>query len=153
MDWIGDDLWVIYVGLGVLLGIIEITSLELVFLMFAGGAFSAAIASYLGAGLPISIVVFATVSAALTLLVRPPIIARIHDGPQLPSGHHGLVGRLAVVEQTVSRLGGLVEIAGETWTARPANENDEFPAGAELEVVEIRGATAIVDHRSSLESS
>ena len=40
--------------------------------------------------------------------------------------------------------GGLVKLAGETWTARPYDEDLVIPPGAKVEVFEIRGATAYV---------
>jgi membrane protein implicated in regulation of membrane protease activity len=56
----------------------------------------------------------------------------------------GLVGKegFAVAEVTVH--GGQVKLAGELWTARPYDEYAVIPAGAKVQVFEIRGATAYV---------
>ena len=39
---------------------------------------------------------------------------------------------------------GTVKIGGEVWTARAYDENEVILAGEQVEVVEIRGATALV---------
>jgi membrane protein implicated in regulation of membrane protease activity len=47
----------------------------------------------------------------------------------------------------VERVGsdeGCVRLDGEIWTARPYDEDQVFEAGARVQVLEIRGATALV---------
>jgi len=39
---------------------------------------------------------------------------------------------------------GRVKIGGEVWTAQPFDEDDQLEAGASVEVVTIKGATAYV---------
>jgi membrane protein implicated in regulation of membrane protease activity len=39
---------------------------------------------------------------------------------------------------------GTVRIGGEIWTARAYEEAREIPAGTDVEIVDIRGATALV---------
>ena len=41
---------------------------------------------------------------------------------------------------------GCVRIGGEVWTARSYDEDDVIDAGERVQVVEIRGATALVMH-------
>ncbi len=57
-----------------------------------------------------------------------------------------LVGRDAtVVERIANHEGvGCVRIDGEVWTARSYLEDEIYEAGARVQVVEIRGATALV---------
>ena len=50
-----------------------------------------------------------------------------------------------MVERIANREGvGTVRIGGEVWTARSYDEDQVIAAGEEVEVVEIRGATALV---------
>jgi len=50
-----------------------------------------------------------------------------------------------VLERIANREGvGTVRIGGEVWTARSYDENEVIPVGEQVEVVEIRGATALV---------
>jgi membrane protein implicated in regulation of membrane protease activity len=41
---------------------------------------------------------------------------------------------------------GCVRIGGEVWTARSYDDDEVIDAGERVEVVEIRGATALVMH-------
>jgi membrane protein implicated in regulation of membrane protease activity len=55
-----------------------------------------------------------------------------------------LVGKSAQVVQEVTGYGGRVRIDGEEWSARAYHEALVIPAGATVDVMEIRGATALV---------
>jgi membrane protein implicated in regulation of membrane protease activity len=60
------------------------------------------------------------------------------------TGTAALVGARATVLERVDSDGGRVRIGGEEWTARPYTDGQVFEAGAQVEVAEIRGATALV---------
>ena len=50
-----------------------------------------------------------------------------------------------MLERIANREGvGTVRIGGEVWTARSYDEDEVIHAGEQVEVVEIRGATALV---------
>ena len=57
-----------------------------------------------------------------------------------------LVGQHALVlERIANREGvGTVKIGGEVWTARSYDQEQVIDAGEQVEVVQIRGATALV---------
>ena len=75
----------------------------------------------------------------------PPLVARLHQGPELRLGTSRLIGRRAVVTQPISGLAvGQIKLDGETWTAAPYDEHLRIEAGSTVEVLEIRGATAYV---------
>jgi membrane protein implicated in regulation of membrane protease activity len=65
-------------------------------------------------------------------------------------GSYALVGKKAVVIEEVSGTQGLIKLAGEVWSARALDEDDVIPAGTQVEVMEIDGATAIVYPRELL---
>ena len=46
--------------------------------------------------------------------------------------------------EEVSSRSGVVKVSGEMWTARPYDESVVIPAGAKIEVFQIKGATAYV---------
>ena len=144
MDWFGDDIWVTWAALGVVMGLVELASAELIFLMFAIAAFAAAGTAGLGGPPAIQLAVFGVVSVALLALVRPRIAAKVHDGPSLPLGQHGLVGSLAIVEERVNRHAGRVLIGDVHWTARPVDSEATYEPGDELLVAAIDGAIARV---------
>ena len=78
--------------------------------------------------------------------MRP--IARSHrrTPPQLRTGTHALIGKRAIVLERIANDEGVgcVKIEGEVWTARAYDEDDVYDVGQRVEVVEIRGATALV---------
>ncbi|MET0447843.1 MAG: NfeD family protein, partial [Aeromicrobium sp.] len=71
IDWIRDHAWASWLGLAVVLAVVEMLSLDLVLLMFAIGALAAAAAAGLGAPIWITLPLFAVVSLLLLFLVRP----------------------------------------------------------------------------------
>jgi membrane protein implicated in regulation of membrane protease activity len=113
---------------------------------FALGAVVAAVISLLGAGGALSAVGFLVVSLAIIVLLRPIAMRHRRLPPALRTGAAALVGQPAlVVERIANREGvGTVKIGGEVWTARSFDEDRVIDAGEQVEVVEIRGATALV---------
>jgi membrane protein implicated in regulation of membrane protease activity len=138
--------WLIWLIAAVVLGVGELMTLGLVLAPFAAGAAVAAIASGAGAGLAVCLVVFLVVSGVLLAALRP--LARSHRRmpPSMRTGTAKLVGRQAIVLERIANDEGLgsVRIDGEVWTARSYDESVEIEAGAKVQVVEIRGATALV---------
>jgi membrane protein implicated in regulation of membrane protease activity len=140
MDW----LW--WLGAALLLIAIEVMTVDLVLLMFAGGAVAAGIANLLGASLPVQIVVFAVVSVLLLVSLRPWLLRQLRARvPLIETNVAAQVGRAAIAVQDVDVHGGRVKLSGEVWSARAAREDVVFAVGAELRVVRIDGATAVVD--------
>jgi membrane protein implicated in regulation of membrane protease activity len=149
IDWMQDHPAATWLGLAVVLAVVEIFSLDLVLLMFAFGAIAASIATGFGAPLWLAILVFTIVSVAFLYFVRPPIVQRLHAGPTLTTGHAALVGRSAVVLEPVDQRSGRIQLAGEVWSAKAADEHQTFDTGVEVLVTRIDGATAVVTIKES----
>jgi len=143
IDWIKDHAWETWVGLAVVLAVVEMLSLDLVLLMFAIGALAAAAAAGFGAPIFVTIPLFAIVSLLLLFLVRPSVVAKLHAGPTLQTGHVNLVGATAVVVEPVDERNGRVQLRGELWSARTVGDA-VFDTGSEVLVTQIDGATAVV---------
>ena len=113
---------------------------------FAVGAGVAAVASIVGAGTAVSVILFAASSVLALATLRP--IARRHRRlpPAIRTGAAALVGKNAVVLERIANQEGVgcVKIDGEVWTARSFDEDEVIDAGERVQVVEIRGATALV---------
>jgi membrane protein implicated in regulation of membrane protease activity len=153
MDWIGDHLAGVFLGLAIALGIAEMFSLDLVLLMLALGALVGMVSALLGAGFAVSAILAAVASVACLAVVRPPLVKRLHSGPELSLGHGKLVGQQAVVTERITSLeAGRVKVGGEIWSAKPYDETLSIEPGATVEVWEIRGATAYVHPVPSIES-
>jgi membrane protein implicated in regulation of membrane protease activity len=82
-------------------------------------------------------------------VVRPIARRHVTMPPHLRTGTAALVGRSAVVLERIANDEGVgcVRIdGGEVWTARSFDDDQVIEAGERVEVVEIRGATALVMH-------
>ena len=142
------DLWIIWLIAAGVLGVGEMHQGAFYLAPFALGAGLAAVVSLLGAGAAVSAVVFVAASAIVFATLRP--VARRHRQlpPSIRTGAAALVGRPAIVLERIANDEGVgcVRIGGEVWTARSYDDDEVFDAGERVEVVEIRGATALVMH-------
>ncbi len=118
---------------------------DMFLLMLSGGALAAAGSSLLF-DWPVWAdgVVFLIVSVLLLVGVRPALRKRLTSGKGLPEPAKALEGKSALVLDRVARHEGQVKLDGEVWTARPFNEDDVYEPGDHVTVVQIDGATAVV---------
>lgn len=153
MDWLLDHLWQAWLGLAIVLGVAEMFSLDLVLAMMAVGAVAGMATALLGAPFALQALVAAGASVAMVALVRPPMVKRMHGGPELSLGHGKLVGQRAVVTETITGLEvGRIRLGGEIWSALPYDEHLTLVPGQTVEVLAIKGATAYVHPVGSLTS-
>ena len=143
-DWLGDNAWAGWLGVAVVLGIVETTTMDLVFLMLAGGALAGALASAVGAPLLVQAIVAVVATAALLGVVRPVAKRHLRTPLEARTGVAALVGRDALVTEKVDAHSGRVKLAGEIWSARAFDDREVIEPGARVHVVEIDGATAVV---------
>jgi membrane protein implicated in regulation of membrane protease activity len=139
----GPVLWVIVAAL---FGIGEMLTTSLFLAPFAVGALGAAIVDAVGAGAAASWIVFFVVSLLTLAVLRP--IARSHRRmpPQIRTGTAALIGKHAIVLERIENYEGVgcVKIDGEVWTARSLHDDQVIERGTRVEVVDIKGATALV---------
>jgi membrane protein implicated in regulation of membrane protease activity len=122
----------------------EIFTLSFFLGPIAVAAVAAAIVSLVGAGLGIQWIVFIAVSLASLAVLRPIARRHLRTPGQIRTGTAALVGSRAVVLDRVDGDGGQVKIGGEVWSARSFDEDHVFEEGARVEVLQIKGATALV---------
>lgn len=148
MEWFTQHDVVAWIGLAVLLGLTEMLSGDLILLMLAVGALAGAgTALIVPGGFLIPVIVAAVASLAMLFLVRPPIVKRFHGGPDLVMGHDAMIGQHGVVTALPSAESsglGQAKIAGELWSIAPVDEDDTLHESTRVEVIEVRGATAVV---------
>ena len=138
--------WLIWLIAAVIFGVGEIFTLSFFLAPFAGGAAVAALVAAAGGGAIASAAVFLLVSLVLLAGLRPIATRHLRQPAQLRTGTAALVGRTGtVVERIANDEGvGCVRIDGEVWTARAYDEDEVIEAGTRVQVLEIRGATALV---------
>ncbi|MGI8440276.1 MAG: NfeD family protein [Thermoleophilaceae bacterium] len=134
-------IWLI-VAAGLVAG--EVLTLGFVLGPIALAALLAAAAAALGLGTEIQLAAFAVAAVASVLVLRPLARSHLRTPARLRTGTAALVGSPATVLERVHEGGGQVRIGGEVWTARPYEDQGEFEPGARVEVLQIRGATALV---------
>ena len=141
--------WIAWLVLILIFVIIEMLTLDFVFLMIAIGSLGGLLSGLIGAPWWLQLIIAALLSVVLVFFIRPPLLRALKRGgdPQ-KSNVDRLIGMGGVVVSTVTRTTGLVKLqVGETWTARLANP-DAFPPelvpGEHVVVVAIEGATAVV---------
>jgi membrane protein implicated in regulation of membrane protease activity len=145
VEWLRESQWLWWVGAALVLGLVEVTSLDLVFMMLSAGALAAAGSALAGGSFTVQVLVFAATSALLLAVVRPVALRRLKPaGPAQLTGTAAHVGRPAVVLLPVTDRAGRVKLAGEEWSARSAVPGRTFGVDELVQVVQIDGATAVV---------
>ena len=137
-------LWLIAAGL---FAAGEMASLDLVLLMFAGGALGGMSIAFATDNVALQLLAFVVVSAALLLLVRP--VAKRHLEQRTPEqidGVAALVGRTAVVCERVDNGAGQVRMGHDQWSARTQLDGEAYEVGDEVRIVGIEGPIAYVSH-------
>lgn len=138
--------WLLWAAGALVLIVIETITAELTFLMIAGGALGGAVASALGAPLWAQVLIFALVSVLLLFAVRPWARRRLASTtPEMRSNSEALIGRRARTLTAVDDQGGRIRLEGAEWSARlGSGAGAAVGPGADVEVVGIDGATAVV---------
>jgi membrane protein implicated in regulation of membrane protease activity len=140
-------LWMAWLIAAVALGVAELITTSLAFGFVAFGALAAAATALAGVGAVVQVVVFVAVSLASIMLIRPYAVRRLRRRPALRTGAAALVGQVGYVLEDVTPQAGRVQIGGQEWTARPYDEMSVIPAGSKVDVLQIKGATALVHPR------
>lgn len=147
--------WIVWLVLILVFVIIEMLTLDFVFLMIAVGSVGGLLSGLVGAPWWLQLIIAAILSVVLIFFIRPPLLRALkRGGDPAKSNVAALIGMSGLVVSTVSRTGGQVKLAvGETWTARlataaPTARGAAAPAdlvpGEHVIVVAIEGATAVV---------
>jgi membrane protein implicated in regulation of membrane protease activity len=143
------DAWIIWLVAACVLGVGEMHQGGFYLAPFAVGALLAALVGVVGVGVALSAVVFGVSSAMVFAALRPVAHRHRRLPPSIRTGAAALVGRPATVLERIANHEGVgcVRIdGGEVWTARSYDDGEVIDAGERVEVIEIRGATAMVMH-------
>lgn len=138
-------LWLIIL---VVLIIIELLTMGLTTIWFAGGALVATILSIFNVPVSIQVIVFLVVSAILLYFTRP-IAVKYFNKDRVRTNAESLVGRQAIVISEIDNLQGIgqVSIGGMEWSARTRDDNMKLPVGTVATVLAINGVKLIVEER------
>jgi membrane protein implicated in regulation of membrane protease activity len=139
----GWILWVIAAGA---FAIARVLTKKVFFAPFVLGALLAAIVDLAGAGALVDWLMFLVVAVALSFARRAHRQSRARARQQLYSGAAALIGKEAIVLETIANEEGVgcIGVGGEVWTARTVDSGQVIEQGARVEVIGSRGATALV---------
>ncbi len=134
-----------WLAIVIVLLVIEIATLGLTTIWFAGGALVACVAALLHANIWVQIVLFLVVSVLLLFFTRPLAI-RYMNKDRMKTNVDSMVGKEAVVTESIDNLKaqGVVQVNGLEWTARSEESQEVIPKGAIVEVGRVEGVKLIV---------
>ena len=137
--------WVLWLIAAGLFAAGEVASLNLVLLMFAGGALGGAAVALAGGAVALQLVAFVVVSLLLLAVVRPIATRHLTQGQRHQlDGVAAVVGKTARVTRAVDRHGGRIKLGADEWSARSQHTGEVFAVGDTVRILEIEGATAVV---------
>ncbi len=126
--------------------IVELATMGLTMVWFAGGALVAAIAALCNAPIYLQIVLFLAVSIVLLCFTRP-VAVKYFNKDRIKTNVESMIGRQAIVISEINNIEGVgqVTVGGQEWTARSKDEDVEIPVGTVVIVRAINGVKLIVE--------
>ena len=126
--------------------VVEIITMGLTTIWFAGGSLVASVAAAIGAPLWLQIVLFVAVSLLLLYFTRP-IAVKYFNKDRVKTIAESLVGKQAIVISEIDNLQGIgqVTVGGQEWSARTTEEGITLPVGSVVIIRAISGVKLMVE--------
>lgn len=136
----------IWIGLFIILLIIEVFTVGLTTIWFAIGALAAAGANTLGANLTIQIIVFLAVSIVLMIFTRPWAAKHLNKN-RLKTNYESKIGEVIKITERVDnvRQTGRSIVDGQEWTVRSQDNNVILEKDELAKVISVSGVKLIVE--------
>lgn len=136
----------IWIGLFIILLLIEIFTVGLTTIWFAIGALAAAGVNTLGADLIIQIIVFLAVSVILMIFTRPWAARHLNQN-RLKTNYESKIGEIIKITERVDNLKqtGKSIVDGQEWTVRSQNNNEILEKDELAKVLAVSGVKLIVE--------
>ena len=127
---------------------IEIITMGLTTIWFAGGALVAAIGAAMGAPIWLQAVFFGAVSLVLLYFTRP-VAVKYFNKDRVKTNAESLVGKQAIVISEIDNLQGIgqVSVNGQEWSARTVEEGVTLQTGSVVVVRAISGVKLMVEEK------
>lgn len=136
---------ILWIALIIVFVAVEIATVGLTAIWFAGGALVALLVQLLGLNIYWQIIFFIAASAILMTVTRPWALK--YFKPRLvKTNYETVVGESVCLTETVDNIKGTgtAVYKGQEWTARAYENGKTFEAGTIVAVKEIRGVTLYV---------
>ena len=136
---------IIWLVLLIILVGIEMSTMGLTTIWFAGGALVAIVAALLHAPVIVQIVLFFLVALVLLIFTRP-VAVRYFNKDRIKTNVEGIVGKQAIVTEEIDNLHatGKVTVGGQEWSARGAEGTQVIETGKVVTVVAVSGVKLMV---------
>ena len=136
--------WFIWLAAFVILVGIEIVSMALTTIWFAGGALVAFFLALAGMGAYVQLAAFFIVSCVLLFFTRPLALKYINKNT-IKTNVEGLIGKKARVTSDIDNdmAAGAAVVSGQEWTARSA-DGTPIAAGTMVVIKDVNGVKLIV---------
>lgn len=137
---------IVWLGLVILLLVIEIATMGLTTIWFAGGAAAAFISTFFGASPAVQRTIFLVLSLVLLVITRPMAV-KFMSRDHVKTNADSLVGKVAVVTAEINNFAqtGEVMVSDISWTARSKEDACVIPAGGKVRICTIEGVKLIVE--------
>ncbi|MDE6014351.1 MAG: NfeD family protein [Acetatifactor sp.] len=124
---------------------IEVGTLGLTSIWFAGGALIAVIAAAFSLPIWLQILLFLVVSLLLMVFTRP-VAVKYFNKDRVRTNVESMIGRQAIVISEIDNLQGIgqVTVGGQEWSARSEDDKQHMNVGTVVEVVAVSGVKLIV---------
>lgn len=134
----------IWLGIALLMGVLEVSTSQLISVWFVLGALGAAVTCIFTDNIIIQIAVFVAVSV-LSLIVTRPFVNKIKKVPQVATNADMNIGKVVKVIKDIdnSNSTGEVKIDDVIWTARTL-DNSVVKKGEEVVIKSIEGIKLMV---------
>lgn len=125
--------------------VIEIATMGLTTIWFAGGALVALVLAMLDISFYVQAGAFLVISIVLLVSTRP-LAMKFFNKERVKTNADSIIGKKAIVLARIDNLKeeGQISVNGIEWTARAYEDGCIIPEGAIVEVKEIRGVKLIV---------
>ncbi len=135
----------------VVLVVIELLTMGLTTIWFAGGALVATIAALFHAPVAVQVILFLVVSGVLIFSTRP-LAVKYFNKDRVRTNAESLVGRQAIVISEIDNLQGIgqVNVGGMEWSARTRVDGVKLPVGTVTTVLAINGVKLVVEERKEV---
>lgn len=136
----------VWLGIAVVLAIIEVSTTQLVSLWFVIGAAATAVcsATFLKGHLLWQIVIFILVSA-ITLVLTRPLVKKLKTNEHVSTNSDRNIGKIGLVISEIDPENGTgqVKVGSEKWSAKTVDDS-KIAQGENVKVVGIEGVKLIV---------
>ncbi len=125
--------------------VLELISMGLTTIWFAGGAVVAFVASLFNAPIPVQILLFIVTSVVMLIFTRPVVEKKLNNS-RTKTNVEEIIGKEGKVTEAVDNFNqkGVVVINGLGWSARNGETDDIIPVGAKVIVKEVQGVKVMV---------